>query len=66
MIGGRGYRSLHGESYMNKTFLVAWLVVFAVMMLGGIVNHGMLLQLSIFLALYLGYSSDLINLGQSS
>lgn len=29
---------------MNKTFLVAWLVVFAVMMLGGIVNHGMLLQ----------------------
>ena len=29
---------------MNKKFLVAWLVVFVVMMLGGIAIHGMLLQ----------------------
>jgi hypothetical protein len=29
---------------MNKKFLVAWLVVFVVMMLGGVVIHGMLLQ----------------------
>lgn len=28
---------------MNKTFLVAWLVVFVVMMLGGMLIHGMLL-----------------------
>lgn len=28
---------------MNKNFLVAWLVVFVIMMLGGIVIHGMLL-----------------------
>lgn len=28
---------------MNKKFLVAWLVVFVIMMLGGIVIHGMLL-----------------------
>lgn len=29
---------------MNKKFLVAWLVVFVVMFLGGFVIHGMLLQ----------------------
>jgi hypothetical protein len=29
---------------MNKKFLVAWLVVFIVMMLGGLVIHGMLLH----------------------
>jgi len=29
---------------MNKKFLIAWLVVFVVMMLGGMVIHGMLLQ----------------------
>lgn len=29
---------------MNKKFLVAWLVVFVVMMLGGIAIHGILLQ----------------------
>ena len=29
---------------MNTKFLIAWLVVFVVMMLGGMVIHGMLLQ----------------------
>lgn len=29
---------------MNKRFFIAWLVVFVVMMLGGMVIHGMLLQ----------------------